>query len=208
MLSDDPFVPNLGQFEVNIAGGVESRDKTVVTAPIVDLNYGLIKNVQITFATGYINSTTQNDWDAFELAFKWNFYSDDVFAMAINPKYLVYPTNSIFNEGDVYEVSFPMNINLNATLNLVLSPAYIAPINDNNHFEFGSYLQYTKENHSLYTEIFVEEAKEFATIFTLVNFGYLWQFHPHIAFMLSLGKEIKSSEKEAFISYSGLQFIY
>jgi len=209
MLSDDPFVPDRGQFEINLTGELSEAQERVLTAPILDANYGLVEDLQITFELGYINAPNQKGFDALELAFKWNFYSDDFFAVAINPKYLSNPVDSIFNEGEVYEVSVPMNFTLSENLSLVVSPAFIYPLTtDEAHMEFGSYLKYSYEKSDFFIEYFAESSKKYDDLFSIVNLGYMLQFHENIAFMLSIGQEIKSPEKEATIAYSGLQFVF
>jgi len=209
MLSDDPFVPNKGQYEINLAGGFSQAQEIVTTAPIVDANYGLLEDVQVTFALGYITAPSQKGFDALELAFKWNFYSDDFFAVAVNPKYLSNPVDSIFNEGEVYEVSIPMNFTLSENLSLVVSPAFIYPLTtDEAHLELGGYFKYSYKRSDFFVEYFGEAAKKYNNLFSIVNFGYMMQFHKNVAFMLSIGRELKSPEKEATIVYSGLQFVF
>ena len=210
MMTDDPFVPDKGVFEINIASHLQKGEKTFIAAPILDANYGLIKDVQITFATAYIHYDDECTLDAFELAIKWNFYTTNNFSIAINPKYLSYPDDSIFNEGDVYELSLPMSFSLLEELHLVLSPTLIYPIEGKDHIELSSYLQYTKQEQTFYAEIFTESSEKYNTLFSLVNFGYLWQFYENTAFMFSIGREIKAEgqEKEALIAYSGFQFVF
>ena len=208
MLSDDPFVPDEGQFEINFAAASEHRDATVITAPILDLNYGLIKDVQITFATGYISTQDQKGWDAFELAFKYNFYSNDFFAIAINPKYISYPVETIFNEGSIYELSVPMSLQLSEDWSWIISLAYIYPNGHDDHLELGSYLQYHYHTQNFYAEVFTEGSKSYDDLFTLVNLGYLYQFQENLAFMLSVGREIRAQEKKATIAYGGLQLLF
>ena len=208
MLSDDPFVPDEGQFEINFSAAGEYRDVTVITAPIIDLNYGLIENVQITFATGYISTQDQKGWDAFELAMKYNFYSNDLFAIAINPKYISYPVETIFNEGSTYEVSIPMSIQLSEDWSWIISLAYIYPNGYDDHLEFGSYLQYRYMHQNFYAELFSESSKSYDDLFTLINIGYLYQFQENLAVMLSIGQEIRAQEKKATIGYGGIQLLF
>ena len=208
MLTDDPFVPNVGQFEVNFSAAMQESDHRVITAPIVDLNYGVMENVELTAAMGYIVSDERNDWDALELAFKWMFYGGDFFSIALSPKYLNYPVKTIFNEGQILEVNFPMNFQFSETWSLVLSPNYVYRTSEEQHPELGTYLQYSGGNHNFYVEFFMEESKDYDATFMLVNFGYLWQFHDNVAFMLSLGRELKAEEQEATIAYSGLQLLF
>ncbi len=208
MLSNDPFVPKLGQFEINLSAGFEDKDSSITTAPIIDINYGLLPNLQITFAGAYIHCETQNGFDAIELAFKWNFYHNDFFAIAINPKYLSYPHDSIFNQGEVFEFSLPMSFTLSEKINWIVDTKYILPKEDEEHLEFGTYLRYSQIKHHYYLELFVENADDHEKHFVLANLGYMYQFHQNTAFMLSLGREVNAHDESATIAYSGLQFVF
>ena len=208
MLTEDPFVPNKGQFEVNVAAFIEDRENPVLTAPIIDVNYGIIENVQLTLVAGYISTENERGWDAFEFAFKWNFYNGDFFSIAANPKYRDYPVETIFNEGETYEVALPMNFQFNTRWSLVFTPSYIYHALDDKHLELGAYMQYSLKQQNFYAELFTEESKEHDAIFSIVNLGYFWQFHNNVALLFSLGREIRVEEKEATIGFSGLQFLF
>jgi len=208
MLTNDPSVPDVNQFEVNILSRSEYRDIMILTAPVLDLNYGVVKDVQVTLATGYISSNVQKGFDAFEVSSKWKFYSNETFAIAISPIYISYPVETVFNEGEVFTVSIPMSLALTDTLLWILSLDYIMPLEDDNHFEVGTYLQYTLERHNFYTELFLEESKIHNSLFTLLNFGYLYQLDNNWAVMFSVGREIKAEEEEATIGFVGIQLVY
>ena len=208
MLSNDPFVPNVGQFEINIAGFAESRDTTIIAAPIIDANYGVMQDLQVTFVTAYLLSEEGQGFDAFEVSFKWLFYNDDFFSIAINRIYFSYPVATVFNEGDVYKLSVPTYFKVSKSLGLFVDLAYIHPLEEPHHFELGSYLQYSANNHNFYGELFIEESKNHDRLFVLVNFGYLYQLNNNIAFMASIGRELKAEEKNAVISYGGVQFLF
>ncbi len=208
MKSSDPFVPEKGQFEINIAVSGEHTDDRLFRAPILDFNYGIVENVQITFETAYVSSEVESDFDSFELALKWHFYESELFSIALYPKYKLYPIDSIFNNGETFELSVPLNVALTQNLDLVLDSVYILPKEGVNHFEFGSYLKYKMDKHSLYTELFVENINnKDEDVFTLGIVGYSYQFHDNIAFMISFGKEI-TSQNQATVGYSGLQFVF
>ena len=208
MLSDDPFVPKKGSFEFNFAATFEDGNEKILTAPIVDTNYALSDTLQLTLATGYIESHHKSDWDAYEISMKWNFYQNDFFAIALTPIYRDYPVHTVFNEGKSYKVGFPMAFRFTKGWSLVVTPNYVFLNTQDNHLELGSYLKYSYRQHDFFAEVFTESAKEYHALFTLVNFGYMWQFHEHVGFMLSLGREIRAEEKEATIAYSGLQLTF
>ena len=208
MLTNDPFVPDVNQFEINTIAVSEHRDTTIFTAPVFDLNYGVVKDVQVTLATGYISSDVQSGFDAFEVSTKWKFYSNETFAIALSPIYISYPLETVLNEGEVFKVSAPMSLTLTETLLWILSLDYIMPFEDDNHLEVGTYLQYTLEQHNFYAEVFSEESKTHDALFTLLNFGYLYQLDNNWAVMFSAGREIKAEEEEATIGFVGIQLVY
>lgn len=208
MKSDDPFVPALHEFEINIAIEAEDEDELLKRLPIVDINYGIYKNVQLTLMGSYIISDEEDDFDSFELAIKWLAYDGDIFSIAVYPKYKSYPIASIFNEGETYELAFPMNFSLSESFNLVLNIVYIYPKIGKEYFEYGGYLEYEHEKHSFFTELFLEEAQEKGEDSLMLGIvGYKYNFYQDISFMLSLGNEI-NNEKKTTIGYSGLQFIF
>lgn len=212
MHSNDPFVPSLHEFEVNIAVEGEHREHRLFRAPIIDLNYGIAESVQLTLETAYAHTDkeayNQSDFDSFEVAVKWLFYEDDFFAIALYPKYESYPAESIFNEGKAYELTIPLNLTLSESLDLVIDFTYVHPLENEEHTEFGTYLKYKDEKQTYFTELFMEEAEHQEHFFALVGIGYMYQFHKSVAFMISFSKEITSSKIRANRGYSGLQFLF
>jgi len=209
MKSSDPFVPSLGEFEINVAVEGEYKENDLVRAPILDANYGIMKNVQLTLESAYVSSDSQDGFDSFEVAIKWLFYEDDFFAIALYPKYKSYPIDSIFNEGETYELTVPMNFALSEKLDFIVDLTYVYhPNHSGEHLEFGSYVKYKNNKHTYYLEIFMEGKEHQKQFFVLGNIGYMYQFHERVGFMISVGKEITYEEKRGTIGYSGLQFVF
>ena len=208
MKSNDPFVPSYGEYEINVAVEIEDKDFTLVRAPIIDFNYGIYENVQFTFEGAYVNSDLEDDFDSLEVAFKWHFYEGELFSIALYPKYISYPIESIFNEGETYELTLPMNYILTANLDLVVDITYVYPKNGIEHMEYGTYLKYKINKHTYYTEIFFEDSPHQKGAFILGNLGYMYHFHKDVAFMISAGREMVSDGKKATLGYSGLQIIF
>ncbi len=208
MKSNDPFVPALHEFEINIAVEGEHEEYRLHRAPIIDFNFGLLQNVQLTIETAYAISEHENDFDSFEFAVKWLFYQNDFFAIALYPKFKSYPIDSVFNEGENYELSIPMNFAISKSLDLVTDITYIYPREGEKHFEFGTYLKYKNDKHTYFIELFSEGFNDQNSFFILGNIGYTYQFHENIAFMISYGKELTNTQYRTTIGYSGLQFIF
>lgn len=213
MKSSDPFVPALHEFEVNLAVEGEHKENRLFRTPIIDVNYGVVENVQLTLETAYAHSDdeaySKSDFDSFETAVKWLFYEDAFFAIALYPKYKSYPIDSIFNEGITYELSLPMNLALSNSLDLVVNLTYVYPLDNEKHSELGTYLKYKNSKHTYYTELFMEDAKHQHHFFILGVVGYMYQLHKNISFMISYGKEITNSDtNRATIGYSGFQFLF
>ena len=208
MKSSDPFVPSIGQYEINLSIEFEKKNSTLVRAPIIDFNYGIIENVQFTLESSYIISDSQKGFDSLEVAFKWPFYRGEIVTIGLNPKYISYPVDSIFNEGKVYELTIPMNFSLAQNIDLIADVTYVYPLDGVKHLEYGTYLKFSQNKHTYFSEVFFEDSPHTNELFTLVDLGYMYQFHKNIAFMISLGKEIIAEDKKAVIGYSGLQFVY
>ena len=204
MLTDDPDVPNFGDIEINFASELERRETNTLSIPIVDFNYGIFPNVQFTVESGYIWEKSQHDFGAIEVAIKYNFYSNDVFSLALYPHYIFYANNSLFKESNSWEIMLPMSFKLSKKLTLVSSLTYIKPTKEQSHVEFGSYLEYEKSRDSYYVEGYWEEELQTKDR-VLINLGYLHKFHDGLAFMGSVGYEVQSSQKMATLGYLGLQ---
>ena len=209
MKSDDPFVPSYGEFEVNLAVEIEKKDNTLFHVPVIDLNYGIYENIQFTMEGAYVTSENENDFDALKLALKWNFYTGELFSIAISPQYKSYPIDSIFNEGETYELKIPINIYLTSKLNLIVDLTYVYPKESGEHIEYGTYLQYLSNKHRYYSELFFENAPHNEEVFYLLNLGYMYQLNDNIALMISIGKEMAAKEEpKATLAYGGLQFVF
>jgi len=208
MMTDDPFSPNLGQFEINFASELENSDEVSVVIPIIDINYGIFPNTQFTAETAYASSDNQYKSDGLEVAIKYNFYRSGRLNIALYPKYLFYPINTPFNEGESYELQIPISFKLSKNLEWVSSFSYLYPQKAENHYEVGTYLAYENNNHSYYIETYLEENPIDNTMVTFFNIGYFYQYKENLGFMGSIGSEMVDSKKEADVAYLGLQVVF
>ena len=204
MLTDDPDVPNFGEFEINFSSQFEKSETDTLTMPIVDFNYGIFPKVQFTVESGYIWENSQHDFGETEIALKYNFYSNDIVSLALYPHYIFYANNSLFKESNSWEMMLPMSFKLSEKLSLVSSLTYIKPTKEQSHVEFGSYLEYENNADSYYVEGYWEEEPQSKDTL-LVNLGYLHEFDEGLAFIGSVGYEVQSSQKRATLGYLGLQ---
>lgn len=208
MKSSDPFVPNLGQWEVNLAYESEKSATRLTQLPVIDINYGLSKNIELTFATAVVSRNESQKFDSTEFAAKLLLYKGSSFAMAINPKYINYPLDSVYHQGKVYELSLPMQWTLSSNLNLVMDTIYLLPESFKKHFEWGSFLQYTQDKSTYMIELFSDELTRSGTLPLLVNLGYTYQIKSDVTFLLSAGRELSSISKKATFVYSGFQLLF
>ena len=208
MHSNDPFVPKKGQYEVNLAFSTESRDTKLSQFPIIDANYGLTKNLEITLATAYIHENHINDIDAFEAAMKWLFYNGDFFSIAISPVYFSFPINSVYHTGETHAVGMPVNFALSQNLNFVMDFVYINPKNEADHFEMGTYISYSQNKHTYFLEGFSDDISSKTTVPLLLSVGYTYSFSKKMSFLISYGEEIVTQTTKARIFYSGLQLLF
>lgn len=208
MKSSDPFVPDLGDFEINIAIEIEDEESISKKIPIIDINYAPIDNLQLTFETSYLDTPEENGFKSLELAMKWLFYNGDFFAVALYPKYKIEHINSTLNQEEIYELTIPMNFRISDSLDLIADITYVNPQEGQNYFEAGTYLKYSSSKHTYYAEASLEDLKEENQTFVLANLGYMYQFHENVAFMISVGKELSNVKSKVTVCYSGLQFIF
>ena len=208
MMTDDPFSPALNKFEINLASELENSDELSVLVPIIDINYGIIPNTQLTIQTAYNSSDNKYKSDALEVAIKYNFYRSDILNIALYPKYIFYPIDTPFDEGESYELQIPISIKVNDNIEWVTSISYLYPQKERNHYEIGTYLAYGKNNHTYYFETFLEENPTDNNIATFLNVGYFYQYKENLGFMGSIGSKLLDSKKEADVAYLGLQIIF
>lgn len=208
MNSNDPFVPNLGNFEVNIAFSRESQDSLLTQFPIIDANYGLAKNIEVTVESAYTYMSDTKDIDAFGFAVKWLFYQGDFFAMAINPAYFSFPIDSVYHTGETYAVSMPMNFILSKSLTFVIDTIYINPKNDLEHLELGAYMSFARGKHNFMIELYSDDILSDQTVPLLLNGGYTYSINQTYAFLFSYGKEIKTQSTRATFFFAALQCVF
>ena len=208
MMTDDPFTPDSNQVEINFASEAEKNNNLTVVVPIVDLNYGIYPNTQLTVETAYASSNNRYKSDGLEVAIKYHFYRGDVLNIAIYPKYLFYPMDTPFNEGESYELQLPLSVKLSNNLEWVTSFSYLYPQKSANHYEVGTYLAYENNNHTYYLETFAEENPTDNNLATFFNVGYFYQYKENLGFMGSIGYQTIDSKKQADVAYLGFQIIF
>ena len=82
MMTDDPFTPYLDEVEINFASEAERNDDLTGLVPIIDINYGIYPNIQLTVETAYALSDSKYKSDGLEVAIKYNFCRSDVLNIA------------------------------------------------------------------------------------------------------------------------------
>lgn len=208
MNSNDPFVPNLGQYEINLALSREFRDTSLTQFPFIDANYGLAKNLEVTLATAYTYEADNHDYDALEIAMKWLVYNDNFFAMALAVAYISFPLDSIYHTGETNTLSVPMNFTFTQNVSLVVDIIYVNPKNEAEHFEMGTYIQYSQNNHTYFLEGYSDEISSQSTIPLLGSVGYSYNISKTKSFLFSYGEELVTQTTKAKTFYSALQLLF
>jgi hypothetical protein len=208
MMSDDPFTPEVNELEINFASEVENGEDLTIVAPIIDINYGIYPHLQLTLERAYAFSNSHYNSNGLEVALKYHFYRGDILNIALYPKYLFYPINTPFDDGESYEFQIPISVQLSNNLEWVSSFSYLYPQKEKSHYEIGSYLAYTQKQATYYIETYIEENPTQRSIATTLNMGYFYQYRENIGFMGSIGYESINAKKEAILSYLGLQIIF
>jgi hypothetical protein len=82
LLTDDPFTPGPGKWEINLSSTAERNEHAwLISAPILDLNYGWGERVQLKFKAPYLFSedtaSDTSSWGNVEVGIKWRFYESE-----------------------------------------------------------------------------------------------------------------------------------
>lgn len=207
MKSNDPFVPNLGQYELNFAYIVENSQNSSSQARILDFNYGIIKNVQVTFETAYVINNTIEDLDAFEVSMKWLAYQGTFFSFAVEPKYKFFPYSSAFDQGDTFGLSIPMSFQFFSKLVFMFDPKIIFPSGQDSYIELGNLINYQHNVHNFFFEIYLTQVPNAQNIY-LVKFGYAYQIRQNFNAMISYAEPLFTNTALSNEIYTGLQIIF
>ena len=208
MKTHDPFVPDLGTYEINLSFSSESRDATLKQFPIIDANYGIAKDVELTLATAYTHFNDENDVDAFEVAIKWLMYEGDMFAIAINPAYFSFPHSSAYHTGETHEISIPLSFRISPSVMIAMDSVYINPKNEAAHIEFGSYIRVSHNSHHYFFDLYSDDISSKRRVPLLISLGYTYEIDRNYAFLISYGKEAITQSTKATFFYSALQLAF
>ena len=154
MATDDPFTPDVGQFEINFASELIKGAETEFVTPIIDFNYGAYPNVQFTFETAYASLANEYDSTGLELALKYHFYESEALNIALYPQYLFYPISTSLDEGEEFTLIVPISLQLSANTEWILSPAYVKSKGKASHLELGTYVKYNQDIHNYFFEFY------------------------------------------------------
>ena len=207
MRTNGPFVPNLGQHEINFALFTQESANASSSAHIIDFNYGIFPNTQLTLETAYINSSSGDDMDGLEASLKWNFLKGNFFSVAIQPRYLFYPVSTRFQSQPRYQVNIPMNFALTQKINIIFETRFAYQTSQGNYKEVGTYLNYILNQYQFFLEAYYTDPQSNTDYSLILKTGTLYQFHKNLALMLSWGKEVHLSQEQTEV-YSGLQWVF
>lgn len=206
--SNDPLIPAKGEYEINFGFSTEYRETKLIQFPIIDANYGLAENLEVTLVSAYNYGSHDHGFDALEIAMKWVAYSGDFFAMAIAPAYFSSPIDSVYYIGETYRMAIPMSFTLTPHLNFVMDLIYLNPKSDLEHFELGAFLRYSKDKYEYFLEGFSDEISSQTTVPLLLTIGYTYAINKKMVFLISYGEEVVTQTTKAKRFYSGLRLFF
>ncbi len=205
MLSNDPYPPDKGHYEVNVAYEYEhSNEARLHTVPIIDANYGLNEDIQLTVSQAYLfENKDPKGVDALELSMKWIFYRGAKLTVALSPVYLSYPFHTSLSSGKTYELHTLFDLKLSDNVRAVFDTGYEISQSDYDLFELGAYLQYTKKRSNYFFELFSNTTKVEQQV--VLNLGYTYKLNERYLLMYSMGHDLMMP---VFVSYMGVQIAF
>ncbi|MBC7538146.1 MAG: hypothetical protein H7281_04955 [Bacteriovorax sp.] len=218
---DDPETPGCHTWEVNIlVDGDLTKDSKRYEFPLIDLNYGIGNNIEVSFATPHVtnisNGETMSSIGKSEAGLKWMFYNGDKSKtnMAINPRieFNADGSNSkgvklgILDRGTTISLPFLISQKMGETKNgdimVSASASYNKVIGTSNSDSIaaGAAIGFPlSSNTSLMAEINDERqtsVNEFGDRDQIVkvNVGFLHSINKQVSLFGSLGQSINSSD--------------
>jgi hypothetical protein len=207
MLTDDPGVVDLHKWEINTSINVTTSDKTEITFPHFDFNYGLAPNLQLKVEAQYNFTFQKNEKNTsslgdISLGTKFRFFGEDkhFISMATFPQ--------LTFRGDK---GFLLPLLLEKTFGKFLAGYEIGSYwGSYNSLQTGLLFGYTvSKKTQLMSEYFME--KEFNSSIGsngFLNFGFRQSVSKVFTIIGSAGTQINTragEQKEYFISYLGIQ---
>jgi hypothetical protein len=223
MITDDPGTPGNGKFEINLAIAFERRPhETSWDLPVIDINYGVGENIQLTLQTAPVllkrsNHGPMGGLGGTEAAVKWRFVDEDNSGVDVSmfPRIIFNVAQSSVRRG-LSEDGTRFQIPFQAAKQF--GPWHIDG-------EFGPLVSTVGRSEWIYgvvggldvakttmviAELHARSRMSFSEDTLIVNVGLRHELAETRILIISLGHELRAPADEslALIGYFGVQFLY
>ena len=224
LITDDPYTPGDGNWEVNVAVTFEQRkDERVLEAPLLDVNYGLGERLQLKVEAPWVTRTDRLDDETDTgpgngtVGVKWRFLDERDAGVSVS----VYPQLEFNYLGSSVDTGLaspglqlllpvqvarqfgPWGVNFEAGYNLVEE--------DEDEIIYGLAVSYeVSEALELLGEIHGAADQEFEEDELVFNLGARARLDDDITLLLAAGRSLRESNdtEPQFQVYVGLQFAF
>ncbi len=221
MLTDDPGTPAAGHTEFNLAITLERRPHVQAwMLPELDYNYGFTDRLQVNFLTSY-NVRNERDHGPFgglgslSSALKWRFLDQGPhgFSASLEPRVDHTFVNASVRRGlsvDGTPVLLPVEIARDfGAIAVDLETGVLIQDIGRSGCVYGIVGSFqTGANTTLFAELHGNARLNLSNDRLTINFGLRQAWTRHVAFLFSLGHDVRAPAKDtlALVSYCGLQF--
>lgn len=219
MYTDGPGTPGDGNWEINtgVTGTLTSSNKRY-ELPIIDINYGLGKTIQLKVEANNIyhneNDLATNGIGNIKAGVKWRFYDHEGWMISTYPQLGYAPIKSHLEKGLAeYNTIMILPIEMTKRSGSIWATGevgYILIDHQKERMKYGLIGGYDiNKKLTVMAEIFGNQKLAGGDEMLLANIGMNCHFNDQIGLLVSIGKELKTTETErAIVFFSGIQVLF
>ena len=219
MFTDGPGTPGDGHWEINSAITGELRaSQHSYALPQIDINYGLGNDIQLKVETSYVHiddvDKSANGIGDILAGVKWQFYNANDWMLSVYPQMGFAPIkNSVVQGLAEYDTITILPLEITKKLDdywITTEIGYMKVDHRDDRMKYGLILGYdVNKALTIMSEIYSDQQINKRDETDLVNFGLTYSLNTQIGLLLSVGKEIQTSQSQrATLFYSGVQILF
>jgi hypothetical protein len=223
MITDDPGTPGNGHWETNLAITLDhTSDRTVMGAPLLDLNYGWGEHIQLTLQMPLAILIQSEHGPVLgpggtEAAIKWRFLDQGNAGVDVSifPRLIFTILHSSARRGlaeDGTRFQIPIELSKKVGHNeigLELGPHF--PTIGQSEWLYGLIAgRELSKRTEIMAELHGTSRMDFDQDTLTLNFGFRQELSKHIILICSFGHDVRAPADEAlaFVGYFGVQLVY
>jgi hypothetical protein len=211
MLTDDPGTVDPKKWEINTSFNTQITNETQLAIPYLDVNYGLVKNLQLKIEDPYLITIDRNKHSSGKIGdpligVKYRFIDEaDKHFLSIG----IYPQATV--TGDQKGILLPVLLQKTFGRFVIGEDiGYFYVENDSNNIQVGSLLGYSLSNRvEIMGEYFlVQRYTPDKAISGSMNYGFRYSINRIFTLLGSFGTEVvtpANQQRQYFFSYLGIQ---